>query len=101
MLKLNEEKEYLLMNYGFEPHTNVEGNVYYKHNKCKGISIFSSDGKVIIYSCSAKLLDILYDLIKDDIIIKIPEEDKTKKRIEKIKKDITKLQAKLKELEDA
>ena len=105
MLRLNKEKEELLVNkYGFEKNYTGERKVFYNYKKC--LTIFSYnhryEGKVATYSLSKQCQDILYDLIKDNILIKDINEDKRlkEKKIKTIKNNIEKLQKRLKDLEE-
>lgn len=77
MLVLNKEKEQeLVTKYGFEKITRTDNSYYYKLEnslRFEGFNIQKKDirGKLSIYSLSTKGMDIFYDLIKADVIIKI------------------------------
>lgn len=106
MLRLNKEKEDLLVDkYGFEKNYTGDRRVYYKFKKC--LTIYSYNhrylGAVQSYGLSKQCQDIIYDLIKDNVLIKdINEERRLKeKKIETIKNNIDKLQKRLKKLEES
>ena len=100
MLVLNKDKEYLLEEkFNFLKEKGY-GNCFYSLNKGFFIYSYNSDalpGKVCIYSVSKINQDILYDLIKEDVLIKIPNEDKQAK-IMKLENQINKLQERINKL---
>lgn len=106
MLRLNKEKENLLVEkYGFEKNYTMDNDIFYNYKK--GLTIYSYNhkysGKVEFYSFSKQCQDIIYDLIKDNVVIKDINEDRRlkEKKIETIKNNIDKLQKRLKELEES
>lgn len=101
MLILNEDKEDLLVDkYKFKKEHTVTGEAYYNYQKCLTIYSFSHryEGKINVYSGSKALQDILFDLIKDDILIKVPNFNKDEK-IFKLKTRIRDLEKQIELLE--
>lgn len=103
MLKLNSEKEKLLVSeYGFiikRPNTN------YKTYEYHGIVILpisnpKYSGRVILQSFSRNLQDKLYDLIKNEVLIQVPNTAKQDK-INKLKLQIKRLESQIKEMEES
>lgn len=104
MLRLNKEKENLLVDkYGFEKQYTIDKSVFYNYKKCLTIYSYNHKYSGIVqgYSLSKQCQDIVYDLIKDNVLIKDINEDRRlkEKKIETIKKNIDKLQKRLKDLE--
>ncbi len=106
MLRLNKEKENLLVDkYGFEKKYTIGEMVYYQYRK--SLTIYSYNhryqGTIQGTSLSKQCQDIIYDLIKDNVLIKDINEDRRlkEKKIETIKNNIDKLQKRLKELEES
>lgn len=101
MLKLDESKEDLLVSkYDFtvqRPGTNYM-MYYYRGIVICPISNPKFSGRVILQSFSRRLQDKLYELIKDDILIQVPNTNKQEK-MNKLKTQITRLEHQLKELE--
>ena len=107
MLVLNKDKENLLVEkYGFTAKKNDWGSYWYSYKRT-ALTIWSSNSqykpcRVDINSVSMELQDKLYGLIKDDVLICVPNEDKQAK-ILKIEEKIKKMQEqidKLKKEED-
>ena len=75
------------------------------YKKCLTIYSYNHKYSGIVqgYSLSKQCQDIIYDLIKDDVLIKDINEDRRlkEKKIETIKNNIDKLQKRLKELEES
>lgn len=106
MLRLNKEKENLLVDkYGFEKQYTIDKSVFYNYKKCLTIYSYNHKYSGIVqgYSLSKQCQDIVYDLIKDNVLIKDTDEDKRlkEKKIQTIKNNIDKLQKRLKELEES
>lgn len=102
MLKLNPEKENLLESeYGFSVSS---PNTHFKTYKFAGIIICPINnpkfsGNVTLHSFGRAVQDKLYELIKNDVLIQVP--DKTREeRISKMKIKIENLEKQIKELED-
>ena len=99
MLILNKEKESLLVpKYGFVEKPEFKG---YKFGK--SITIFSAEHhkwscNIEFNSMSRVAQDLIYDLIKDGVLIKVPNENKAE-RIEKLQSKIKELEETIKRLE--
>ena len=94
MLVLNKDKENLLVEkYGFKKNTNINNHNYYTF---KAITIYCNDVDyyIKIESLSKISQDILYDLIKEDVLLKSETTEKSLKlkRIKKKEEQIKKLQ---------
>lgn len=91
----------LIEKYEFEKNfTYDKRHYFYRYGKCLTIYSYNHPfkGKVQISSPSKVCQDVLYDLIQEGILIKIPNEDKEAK-INNLKQKIAIMQLKLKELE--
>lgn len=107
MLKLNKEKENELIKYGFEKEIRIFDNSYYfKLGKSFTIEGFGSSkeyhkGLISMYSFSRQNQDIVYELIKNDILVKVENPTKTTQQLEKeeMKNKIQEMENKIKELE--
>lgn len=103
MLMLNPEKENLLESkYGFEKETRVDGSYYYgkkaEHSRfARSSRMYVDNRRVTIASFSLLNQDLLYDMIIDGTLIKMPN---TQSKQQNIEKQIQKLKEKLKELEE-
>lgn len=103
MLILNQEKEKeLVEKYGFEKKEAVGGGNFYGFGRC--LTIYGSNygnpkynSTINIYSGSKDMQDVLYDLIKNDVLVKVENPKKEKKkselelRIEELEKQIEEL----------
>lgn len=101
MLLLDKEKECELEKYGFEKVANIIGGNYY--NFGKSLTIYGSNYglknnlKIQISSNAKEMQDVLYDLIKNDVLIKVENPKKEKKksdlelRIEELEKQMQEL----------
>lgn len=94
MLILDKDKENLLVEkYKFEKNKNIDDNNFYT---LKSITIYCNDNEnyLIIGSLSKSMQDVLYDLIKDDVLLKSETSEKSLKlkRIKKKEEQIKKLQ---------
>lgn len=102
MFKLNESKENLLeKQYGFQKNVFGENNIFYRFGK--GLTIYSIEhikhpGQVECTSFSRRVQDLLYSLIKDDVLIVVPNENKTEQII-KLQEKIEQLKQRIKKLE--
>lgn len=102
MLKLNKEKENLLVEkYGFEKKYTIDKTIFYNYKKC--LCIYSCEhkyaGTIQGHGLSRQCQDIIYDLIKDNVLIKVDNIDK-KAKIDKLKLQIKTMQEKIKKLEE-
>lgn len=103
MLILNQEKEKeLVEKYGFEKDEAVGGGNFYNFGRSLtiyGLNYCNSKYNltVKIYGGSKDVQDVLYDLIKNDVLIKVENPKKEKKkselelRIEELEKQIKEL----------
>ena len=108
MLKLVKEKENLLVEkYGFEKHTTIDNCHFYRK---KGLKIFSDDytrreSRVDISSLSKEGQDVLYDMIIDGVVKKVPnidlemEKKRLMTKINKLNEQLEKAERAIKELE--
>ena len=107
MLKLNEEKENELIKYGFEKNfRGFDNSYYFQLGKSFTIEGFGSNkehnkGLISIYSFSRQNQDVVYELIKNDILVKVENPTKTKQQLEKERmlNKIQEMENKIKELE--
>lgn len=105
MLILNKEKEHLLIEkYNFVKEIRkFDDSYYYKTGKSFFIEGFGCkknerDGRIFISSFSFENQDIIYDLIKDEILLKTENYIKISEK-KKLENRITELENKIKELE--
>ena len=105
MLILNKEKEYLLTEkYNFVKEIRkFDDSYFYKTGKSFAIEGFDCkkeerNGRLYISSFSFENQDIIYDLIKDEILLKTENYIKISEK-KKLENRITELENKIKELE--
>lgn len=108
MLKLNKEKENELIKYGFEKDVrNYDNSYYFKFGKNFFIEGFASkkennNGYISMSSFSKQNQDVVYELIKNDILVKVENPTKTKQQLEKerMENKIKEMENKIKDLEE-
>ena len=108
MLILDEKKEHLLVQkYNFVASTGFGNSKFYRYKK--GLTICSHNlknsekpqwaGKVEIHSGSKEVQDILYTLIKDDVLLKVKNEN-NEERIKKLQNKIKELQERIDKIQN-
>lgn len=108
MLILNKEKENELIKYGFEKNfRSFDDSYYFKLGKGFTIEGFKSNktynlGKITMSSLSTQNQDVIYELIKNDILIKIENPKNLTSPFEKAKiiEKIEQMEDKIKDLEE-
>lgn len=108
MLILNKEKENELIKYGFEKNfRGFDDSYYYKLGKSFTIEGFGTSkeyhkGLISMYSFSRQNQDIVYELIKNDILVKVENPTKTTQQLEKerMENKIKEMENKIKDLEE-
>lgn len=103
MLILNKEKENLLVEkYGFQAEKSFNGGIYYLYG---GLTIYGasyqgkSNLKIKANSLSVAVQNILYKLIRDEVLLCIEETESVSEMI-KLKNHIKELEDRIKELEE-
>ena len=107
MLRLNKEKENELIKYGFTKNTRGFDNSYYfQLGKSFTIEGFGSDkdyNNGLVRRCyfTKQDQDVIYDMIKNDVLVKVENPTKTKQQLEKerLLNKIQEMESKIKELE--
>lgn len=90
MVILNKAKENELLNYGFTKEKRNDESYYYSYSKSFYIEGFNSkkfnNGKIVLANFSMINADLIYELIKHDILKKVdtPESVTNLKEISKI-----------------